>query len=269
MHIANITLDIYNIIYGVIVLFTILGSQANKNSDESLNKLHYWFDIMVGINILMSAADFIAMLFIGNDKPENFMVYPIAIFVYYVMGFLLLAISLKCAKLLLDNGKKPTRFRRGFVIVYVSAIAVDFIFLIITLFTGLLYSFDENNNYLRGNYFYLMGITQAIIYLDLIIYLLVNKKESSRAKLIIIISFILLPQIAQICQVCFPGLSLINTGYAIVFNIMFIFSMGASENRRENTEIKLVQSQDELQDTMTELERKNSQIIKMQDHTIQ
>ncbi|MCR5189675.1 MAG: HD domain-containing protein [Treponema sp.] len=269
MTIANITLDIYNIILGLIALLTILISHANETSNEDLTRLHNWFDVMVVINIIMSTSDLFIMAFTSNSRPANFIVKPIAVFIYYCLGFFLLSTSIKCLKLLLDNGYKPTKFRKTFSIIFITTISLDFILLILTQFTGFLYHFDENNNYIRGPYFYIMALLQVIMYLDLFFYLIVNKKRISKIKIIITFSFILLPQIAQIFQLFFQGLSLINTGFAIVFNIMFIFSIGISENKLESTEIELTESQGELQNTMTKLERKNYQIIKMQDHTIQ
>ncbi len=269
MTIANITLDIYNIILGLIALLTILISHANETSNDDLTRLHNWFDIMLVINIIMSTADLFVMAFASNDRPANFIVKPIAVFIYYLLGFLLLSTSIKCLKLLLDNGYRPTEFRKLFTIIFITAISFDFILLVLTPFTGFLYHFDEKNNYIRGPYFYIIALLQLIMYLDLFFYLIVNKNRIAKIKIIITFSFILLPQIAQIFQLFFQGLSLVNTGFAIVFNIMFIFSIGISENKLESTEIELTERQDQLQTTMSKLESKNYQIIKMQDHTIQ
>jgi response regulator RpfG family c-di-GMP phosphodiesterase len=134
--------------------------------------------------------------------------------------------------------------------------------LISTPFTGLLYSIDENNIYTRGDYFFLSIIIEIVLYIDLIIYISVNKKELNKKDFTTIILFIIFPQIMQIIQLASYGVSLINTGYTMAFLIMFIESYNDLE---EN----LNQAGNKIYAKNAELERSRQRIIEMQNHTIE
>ncbi len=77
---VSITLDIYNIFIGIILLFSIYTSHY------MLNKLRKWFNFMVVLNTLMSAADIFTLVFEGPSRAANFIILPIAMFAFYSMS---------------------------------------------------------------------------------------------------------------------------------------------------------------------------------------
>ncbi len=99
--------------------------------------------------------------------------------------------------------------------------------------------------------------------------MLVNRKTIGKTKVSITISFLFIPQLSEIIQFLIPGLSVINTGYSIVFLIMFIFSNSFSNQELNTTELKLAEKENEIHNQTSQLEKSKSLIIKMQDHTIE
>lgn len=259
MHLVNVTLDSYNILLGIILLFSIILSHY------FIDKYRRCFLFMVVVNIVMSASDILTMLFEGPSNPVNFKVLPIAMFVFYLMSLFILMFTILEITILLNQDKKRKVFS-GFL-VFSSVLYLTLLGL--TPFTNLLYTIDENNIYSRGQHFYFAIIIQLIIYLDLIVYLFLNRKSIHRKQLTIILCFIVFPQVAQIIQLAFYGLSLINTGYSMAFIIMFIYSNRKMEGKLETVENALDEKEMELQDKSVEIEGSKLMLIKMKDHTIE
>ncbi len=259
MHSVNIALDSYNILIGLILLFSIYSNHFIQN------KLRKFFNIMVLVNILMSTADIFTMIYEGSARPINYIILPISMFVFYSCSCLVIVIS-GIEFILLVNQNK---FRKGFYTIIGIVTAAYFVMLGITPFTDLLYSIDENNIYSRGKSFYLAFIIQVIMYLDLIVYIVINRKTLKKGHYIIIGSFVFLPQIAQIIQIAYYGISLINVGYSLTFILMFLHSNRNVEHSLENIEYELDIKESELHDKINEIENSRLQVIKMQNHTIE
>lgn len=261
MESANITLDIYNILIDIIILLAIFTSGINKRNTRDMGRMRKWFQTIVFINLAMSGVDIFIQLFDGKSRPANVIILPAAAFLYYCAAFLLLYSSAKCISALLDQVRRPKKGRKFFSGLLIFSAAAYSVLLISTPFTGLLYRINEDNFYSRGDFIFLALAVQMLMYAGLFVYLLVNIKTIHPFKIIIMAAFIFFPQTAQIIQILFPGFSLVNTGYSLVFIIMFIFSNSFAEGRLKNAE-------DEIQDKSTEIEKNRLQIIKMQKHTI-
>lgn len=259
MYSVNITLDSYNIVLGFIILFSIFTSHY------LMGKLRRWFHFMVVLNILMSAADMCTMIFEGSATPINRIIFPIAMFVFYSMSCLDLATSASVIILLLDQKKG----KKIFYSILTGILAAYFVILAFTPAANLLYEINNNNIYYRGRAFYLIIICQLLLYADLVMYLIINRKSITRKNLFVIICFIFFPQLSQIIQLAFYGISVINAGYSMAFLLMFIHSNRHIEENLENVETELDIKENELHDKVSEIERSKLQVIRMQNHTIE
>ena len=259
MRLVNVSIDIYNIFIGFILFISLL---TNHYMQE---KMRNCFNLMIIINIIMSAADAFTMIYEGPANPLNFRIFPAAMFIYYCMSSLVLTVS-AIELVILVNQKK---FRKPFFIILAAILALYFTMLAITPFTNLLYTIDENNNYSRGNNFYLIFTSQVLLYLDISAYLLINRKAITRKHSVLISSFILFPQISQILQLLFYGISIINAGYTVAFLMMFIHTNRDMEENLETAEVTLDEKENELNDKLSEIENSKLQFIKMQNHTIE
>ena len=249
---ANVTLDAYNILVGIILFISMVFRYSVSNNVKK------WFKNMVLVNVLMAATDIFTLLFEGHDNPINFIILPVSMFLFYGLAF---AVFITSGIEIMYFVDKP-KFRKKYLRMLMIATCVFAVMLISTPFTGLLYSIDENNIYTRGDYFFLSIIIEIILYIDLIIYIFVNKKELNRKDFTTIILFIIFPQMMQIIQLASYGVSLINTGYTMAFLIMFIES-------NHDLEENLNQAGNKIYAKNAELERSKQRIIEMQNHTIE
>ena len=259
MTITNVTLDAYNILIGLILFVSIYTRHIVNDNVKR------WFKVMVMINILMAAMDICTMVFEGTAHPIYSILLPASMFLFYIFSyFVLIAAGIEIMFFI-----KQEKFKKGFLNVIKVATVIYFILLLLTPFTNLLYEIDENNVYSRGKYFFIALVIQVILYLNLIIYILANRKSISRAKVGVILMFVLFPQIMQVIQLLFYGISLINTGFTVAFLTMFIQSNRDLEKSLNYIEDELDIKESELNEKVSEIESSKLQFIKMQNHTIE
>ena len=258
MTITNITLDAYNILIGLILFISIYTRHiVNINVKR-------WFKVMVMINILMAAADICTMLFEGTAHPIYTILLPASMFMFYLLSYgVLVASGIEIMFFI-----KQDKFKKPFLTILKITSAIYLILLLLTPFTNLLYEIDENNVYTRGRYFFLVLVLQTLLYLNLIIYIIANRKAITRTKVSVILMFVLFPQIMQVVQLLFYGISL-NTGFTVAFLTMFIQSNRDLEKSLTFIEDELDIKENELNEKVSEIESSKLQFIKMQNHTIE
>ncbi len=269
MQTVNLTLDGYNIVISIIILGAIFTSHIDKTSSPGLRKTRIWYHRIALLNILVAVTDIFTLVCNGPAHPSNFIILPISMFIFYALSYLYVPFSGMCIVSLLGEQKDRIKSKNFLFFVIGASTVVYSILLILTPFTNLLYEFDENNYYSRGKYFFVCLIIQGIMYLALIFYLIRIRKSLDLRKILTILSFIFFPQLTQIIQLATPGLSLINTGYSLIFIIMFIFSNSFTEAKLKSATNKLNEIENEVHDKSTEIEKNRLKIIKMQDHTIE
>ena len=256
---ANITLDIYNILLGIILLFsTIIRHIINR-------KVRIWFNSMIITNTIMSAADIFTWLYEGNSRPENFVILPVSMFIFYLMSFSVIF----CSGFYIINTLNKDKYKKVIKISLTASAVIYYASLLLTPFLGLLYNIDSNNLYSRGKYFFIPVVIDTILYIHLFIYLILNKKSIPKQKVFPILSFLIFPQVLHIIQILHYGISLVNTGYTIAFLIMFIEANRNLEETLDDTEFKLSEKEVELITQVHEAQNSKLEVIKMQNHTIE
>ena len=257
--IANVTLDIYNAVLGIILIISTIIRHIIRR------KVRIWFIIMVFANIIMSVADIFTWLFEGNDRPYNHIILPIAMFVFYVMAFGILF----CSGFYIINSLNKDPYRKVVKLsLTISAVIYDIV-LLLTPFFGFLYDIDQNNIYTRGNFFIIPIIIDTLLYLHFFTYMIINRKTIHRDKVFPILTFLIFPQILQIIQLLNYGISLVNTGYTIAFLVMFIEANRNLEQTLDTTESELSEKEVELIRRVHEAQNTKLEVIKMQNHTIE
>ena len=256
---ANITLDIYNISLGIILVFsTVIRHVINR-------KVRIWFNLMLISNIVMSAADIFTWIFEGNAHQKNFIILPVAMFIFYAMSFLIIF----CSGFYIINSLNQEKYKNVIKISLIASSIFYFSSLLLTPFLNILYSIDSNNNYTRGKYFFIPVVIDTLLYIHLFIYMVLNRKIIPKQKIFPILSFLIFPQILHIIQILYYGISLVNAGYTIAFLIMFIEANRNLEETLDNTEFKLSEKEEELINQVHEAQNSKLEVIKMQNHTIE
>ena len=257
--IANITLDIYNAVLGIILIISTIIRHVIKR------KVRIWFLIMISANIIMSIADIFTWIFEGNANSYNYIILPIAMFIFYIMTFGIIF----CSGFYIINSLNKDKYSKVFKISLIVSAVIYYITLLLTPFFGILYSIDENNIYSRGQYFIIPIILDTLLYFHCFAYMIINRKTIHRDKVFPILSFLIFPQILQIIQLLYYGISLVNTGYTIAFLIMFIEANRNLEQTLDSTESQLSEKEVELIRQVHEAQNTKLEVIKMQNHTIE
>ena len=259
MQFINLTLDAYNIIIGILLLISIsLRHVVNE-------KVKKGFVIMVLFNIVMAGAHLLTIITAGTLNPVNTTVFPIVVFVYYLIAFSVLVAASVEVMFFLNLEK----YRKAFLVVVAIVLAVYCVLLILTPFTGFIYVITENNTCAHGNLYNWARSLQLFLYANSILYLLLNWRSINKQHILFLFSFMLFPQIAQFVQIGIPQLMLTNTGYTVSFFIMFIHSNRNLEENLDNIEYELDAKEEELHSKVSEIERSKLEVIKMQNHTIE
>ena len=259
MKLINLTLDAYNILVGILLYISICLRHIVSQ------KVKKGFKAVVLLNILMAAAHLFTMIFAGVNEPSAKIVYTVAVFVFYFMSFTVLVASGVEIMFYLNLEK----YRKTFLKVVSVFWSLYTILLIVTPFTGFLYTIEPGNNLVSGR-FYNLGLSfQIILYVNSVLYLILNYRTIKREHIIFLLTFMLFPQIMQFVQMGVKTISLTNTGYTLSFLIMFIHSNQRLEENLDNIEYELEAKDTELHDRITEIERSKLEFIKMQNHTIE
>ena len=210
---VNIALDIYNIFLGIILIISIIIRRYSATRQQ------IWIKWMVVANIVLAASHIGYLVFKTNIGSTNHLLSSIAIFIMYSAVFAIIVLTAIIFVVYL--GQK--RFRKTLTYSLLVLIIIYTLFLIATPFTGAYYTINQNNNRDYGPFIFIPYSLQAIIYFLLIIYVLANRKTLNVSRLIVVISFILFPQLSQIIQLINSDLYIITTGYSITFLVMVIF----------------------------------------------
>lgn len=250
--VADITLDLYNVAIGIILIIsTIIRHIISR-------KVRIWFILMILANVIMSAADIFTWLFEGSANRANYFILPFSMFIFYIMSFAVIL----CTGFYIINSLNNQKYKKVIGTHLIVSAVIYYIALFLTPCLRLLYTIDSNNIYSRGNYFFIPIVIDVLLYLNFFVYLILNRKTIPKEKLFPVLSFLIFPQILQLIQVLYYGISLVNTGYTIAFLIMFI-------EANMNLEHTLNLTETELDQKLSEIERSKLEFIKMQNHTIE
>ena len=136
--IANITLDLYNVILGIILIIsTILRRVISR-------EVRLWFNLMLITNIIMSAADIFTWLFEGNARPQNSIILPVAMFIFYLMSFSIIF----CSGFYIINSLNKEKYKKIIKITLSVSAVIYYTTLVLTPFFEILYNIDEKQVYL-------------------------------------------------------------------------------------------------------------------------
>jgi diguanylate cyclase (GGDEF)-like protein len=114
---------------------------------------------------------------------------------------------------------QPCR-RRSIFIILLSIAGMGLV--IISQFTGLYYTIDETNTYHRGDLFPLSVAIPIIGMMLLLSILLQYRKNTTRGRFLVLLSFIILPVAGFVVQYFLYGFAYMDIGIALAVNIIFI-----------------------------------------------
>lgn len=195
--------------------------------------------------VILLISDRFAYLYRGNSTEKGFWMVRISNFLVFLFTICLLHLFTLYLIDLYQNEEKLPHIPK-------ALIAAEMLFyfgaalLIISQFTGLYYTFDENNIYHRSPTFLLCYVFPLLIPILQLSVIIRHHKHISKIMYIWLILFPVLPVAASILQVFAYGISLTNMVTACMTMIIFIFAFfDLNERARKAREMEIRLLKDE------------------------
>lgn len=208
-----ISFEMWGCVFSIIVGLSLIVA---KTRDVTAKKLLMGIEFGNGASLL---ADAFAWLYRGSPSTLGYYMVRISNFSTFLMNNVIILLFTHYLYRYIDRNKKQNRYILYTITVLV---ALNITLLIVNLFTGFIYTFDENNLYHRGSFFWLnqaLGIACILINAYVVIR---NAKRMPRSRLLALLSFMVLPIIALIIQTFIYGFSFLNIAMQLSALLMFL-----------------------------------------------
>ena len=223
-------LDFMLILTGICGLILFLSISIKNLSTKSRTTF-----IMVNFcATILILADRFAYIYRGDQSEVGFWMVRITNFLTYLMIITVLYYYTKLIKnILIEGGMVTKRIKRMLVIDICCG--VDVLLLVVSQFFGLLYTFDELNQYQRSplNWIsYILPLTVMILQLSIVIQ---YWKSIPRKLFYVLVLFDVLPIFASVVQVYVYGLSLANMAVVILVILLYFIALNDMNQMAEKS----------------------------------
>ena len=195
--------------------------------------------------MLLLISDYLAYRYRGSIGETAFWMVRICNFlVYFLINYVIFSFNRYLVDLLKNEGRQekiPILLVISKKLFYISVL-----FIIISQFTGVYYTFDEYNRYHRGPGFELCYMIPLVMSLFQIITIVRYRKCLEKRNYVLLMMFSILPYIASIVQVFAYGFSLTNitiVGNVVVVYIFEIFNLNRAVERANKLEIEYLKAE--------------------------
>ncbi len=182
---------------------------------------------------LMLLCEYLFYIFKGSRTPLTITVmYIVNAAVYYLIVLMLLFYAmLVYSRLFKRFDFKPDMPYRRRLIAVCAIVVIGLILITVSLFTGIYYSFDSSNVYQRGPFFWLSAVIPTVGILIVGSVILENRQKLTLPQRLVLISYVILPIVGEIVQLCFFGSSLMNI--CMGFSVLLMFFENIVNKERE------------------------------------
>ena len=225
-------------ICGVTVFFVAITGTLSKSRKRALLFVEMYATVLL-------VSDRLAYIYRGDTSRMGFWMVRISNFLVFFMTIAVThGINLYTCDLLTHEGglkKAPFRLRAAEVIAATGELLV-----IISQFTGLYYTFDETNHYVRSPGFILSYIFPfAVLIIDVSL-VLQYRSKFRRIVIYPLVLFLTVPLLASIAQIFTYGLSLTNlsiVGMAVALYMFVLIDMNTTVWRAHRLEMEYLTQQ--------------------------
>ncbi len=217
----------------VLVIMALMSSTLSSRRRRILAVIE-----ATGMFLLIS--DRFAYMYRGNTSGTGYWMVRISNFlVYFLTLFAVHSVTLYLTDLLKNEGGMPSRPKR--LIICESLFLAGIVLIIISQFTGLYYTFDEQNRYTRSSgsvLGYIIPITIMLLQMSLV---LQHRKALGDTIAFSLILNASVPVIASILQFFMYGLSLINISIVGMAILLYLFVLIDLNQRVEKAKIQEIE----------------------------
>ena len=230
-------------ICGALTILIIVSRALSKRRRIALSAMEI-------TGMLLITFDRLAYIYSGDTSRTGYIMVRLSNFiVFFMTSMIVYAFNLYLSDLLTEEGKMKEPPKR---LKLVSVMAVlGMLLIVVSQFTGIVYTFDEMNRYHRGTGFllcYVMPILGPLIQLSVALQF---RKKFSRIIYISLLLYLIVPMVASIIQIFAYGISLTNMMIVIVSLSTYIFAfLDINETVRHTHEKELSSLRDEQDSIM-------------------
>ena len=172
---------------------------------------------------LMLLCEYLFYIFKGSTTPATVAVmYIVNAAVYYLVVLTLLFYAMLVYTRLFKRfdikSDMPCR-RRLIAVCFI--VFIGLLLVTISQFTGIYYSFDSNNVYQRGPFFWLAAVIPTLGAIIVESVIIEYREKLTVAQRLVLVSYLILPIIGEVIQICFFGSSLMNICMGLSVLLMF------------------------------------------------
>ena len=244
-------LDIMLFMSGICGILAILSLVTKSLSP----KRRHFLSCLEAAATFLLLFDRFAYIYRGDPSRLGFWMVRISNFmVFFLTLYEVHCVTLYLIDLLRSKGIEDAKIKK-FLYICEGLFAIGIVLLVISQFTGLYYTFDENNVYHRSSGFILCYILPILIMMIQMSLELRFHKQLGRRIVVSLIMFSVVPIVASIIQVFAYGLSLTNmsmVGMTIVLYIFALLDMGETLEKAQRHEIELYKQEKEIEHNMFE-----------------
>jgi response regulator RpfG family c-di-GMP phosphodiesterase len=209
----NLAAETYSILLNVVLLIYLFLSK-----DNYLHKSDKWFCSMILSNIGMLFGDMCDWGLSGIDTTISYVAIRAGSLLLFISSGLLFMSFIQYIRSYIEERVKIPELYYSIAFILAS---VQIILTIMTPFTGFYFRTTADNTYERGNLFLVSQIIPAFIYFMSCVILIKYKKYFSKKEYILFSLCFMIPMIAEIIQIIFYGIAILNI--SITFAIILIF----------------------------------------------
>lgn len=230
-------------ICGALTILIIVSRALSKRRRIALSAMEI-------TGMLLITFDRLAYIYSGDTSRTGYIMVRLSNFiVFFMTSMIVYAFNLYLSDLLTEEGKMKEPPKRLKVVSVMAVLGM--LLIVVSQFTGIVYTFDEMNRYHRGSGFllcYVMPILGPLIQLSVVVQF---RKKFSRIIYISLLLYLIVPMVASIIQIFTYGISLTNMMVVIVSLSTYIFAfLDINETVRHTHEKELSSLRDEQDSIM-------------------
>lgn len=209
----QVALEMWGVIFcAIFLVFIWLGPGRKSKKDRLLAGLIFTM-------LLLLVNDCIALLMRGQPGTAAGVLVRLSNFMVFILNYALGVLSMCYLNTMLPQGERDKALAlkyATFAVCFAGSAIV-----IISQFTGLLYTIGADNLYVRSAGYWIICVVAGVMLLLLIAYIMANYKRLPRTQAFACLLLFLLTAGASVVQFLFYGISLVNISMAV--GVIFIF----------------------------------------------
>ena len=171
---------------------------------------------------IVLVCDSVAWIYRGNTTEVGYYAVRISNFLCFVINYINLILYTRYTTVCIQKKVKLNRYCDYLIKAVYLITIIEIVLVVISQFNHMFYNFDASNRYYRGKWCWLLQVIGIIGLLIDMIVLLYYRRTLKKLKFWALLSYILLPILAEIILLFYYGLSLAYFAITISTIIMFM-----------------------------------------------